>query len=108
MGIEDAEFNGYGFSIAHGVKFAAIERRDKGKAVEISKRIHINPPEDTWYQFEFHSSNDGEFVLYLNNSKGDRLVEIPALDSTYNRFDRIVIHGGQPYFVDNVRIVRIT
>jgi len=108
LGIEDAEFNGYGFSIAHGVKFAAIERRDKGKAVEISKRIHINPPEDTWYQFEFHSSNDGEFVLYLNNSKGDRLVEIPALDSTYNRFDRIVIHGGQPYFVDNVRIVRIT
>jgi len=107
LGIEDARFNGYGFSIAHGAKFAAIERRDQGKATEISERIHIDPPEDTWYQFEFHSSKDGKFVLFLNNSQGDRLFEISAVDLKYNRFDRIVIHGGQPYFVDNLRVVKM-
>jgi hypothetical protein len=71
-----------------------------------SKRINFNPPQNSWYQFEFHSSSDGKFALYLNNSQGDRLVGISAVDSRYNQFDRIVIHGGQPYYIDDIKIIK--
>ncbi len=107
LAIEDMEFNGYGFLVDHGANFAVIERRGKGIASEISKRINFNPPQDAWYQFEFHSSSDGKFELCLNNSQGEKLVEITAVDSIYNQFDRIVIHGGQPYFVDDIKIIKV-
>jgi len=106
VGIENMEFNGYGFSVAHGTNFAAIERRDNGRPSDISKRINFNPPQNSWYQFEFHSSSDGKFALYLNNSQGDRLLGISAVDSKYNQFDRIVIHGGQPYYIDDIKIIK--
>ena len=48
-----------------------------------------------------------KYMYYLGpcNSKGDRIAAITAVDSTYNHFDRIVIHGGQPYFIDDIKII---
>lgn len=106
LAIENEGFNGYGFYVNLAGKFAVIERRDGGIASKISRRSNFDPPQDEWYQFEFYSSSDGKFALYLNNSQGDRLLSITAVDSKYNQFDRIVIHGGQHYFVDNIKVIK--
>ncbi len=105
IAIEDAEFNGYGFGIAHASNFVEIERRDKGAATSISNRVQFNPPQDKWYNFELHANQDGKFSLYLNNSRGDRLVAVDATDSTYNEFDRVTIHGGHSYYIDDIKII---
>lgn len=108
IAIEDKSFNGYGFSIAHGGKFLVIERRDSGIAVEISGRVPFNAPRDSWYSFNFHSTPDGKFAIHINDEHGNRLSAITAIDSRYTFFDRIVIHGGHPYYVDTLKIVATT
>jgi len=105
IAIEDNSFNGYGFSIAHGSKFLVIERRDSGIPTEISGRVPFNAPKDAWYNFNFHSTPDGKFAIHINDKNGNRLSAITAVDSKYNNFDRIVIHGGHPYYVDGLKIV---
>jgi len=108
IAIEDNLFNGYGFSIAHGSKFLTIERRDSGIATEISGRVPFNAPKDSWYSFNFHSTPDGKFAIHINDENGKRLSAITAVDSKYNIFNRIVLHGGHPYYVDSLKIVATT
>lgn len=108
IAIEDSSFNGYGFSVAHGTKFLVIERRESGIAIEISGRVPFNAPQDSWYNFNFHSTPDGKFAVHINDKNGDRLSAITAVDSKFNNFDRIVVHGGHPYYVSSLKIVATT
>ena len=105
IAIEDNSFNGYGFSLAHSGKYLVIERRESGLATEISGRVPFNPPTDKWYNFDFHSTPDGKFALHINDEQGNRLSAATAVDSKYTLFDRIVIHGGHPYYVDGLKII---
>jgi hypothetical protein len=107
IAIEDNEFNGYGFAVAHGFNFIVIERRDGGGATEISQKISIIPPKNQWYKFELHTSIDGKLALYLDTSSGQRLGTVTAVDSTYSQFDRITIHGGYPYYLCGLKITKI-
>lgn len=105
IAIEDESFNGYGFAIAHGANYIAIERREFGISSEIGGRVPFNPPNDSWFNFEFHSTPDGKFALHINDIDGNRLSETTAVDSKYTLFDRVVIHGGHPYYVDGLKIL---
>lgn len=106
LSVEDSNFNGYGFCVAHKTNIVQIERRDNGSATLIGNRILSKLPEDEWYQFEFLSSIDGKFVLFLNNSHGSRLLGIAAVDSKYTQFDRITVHGGHQYYIDNLEVIK--
>ena len=46
-----------------------------------------------------------EMKLVLSNNKGDRLISLSAVDSKYSEFDRITIHGGKPYYIDEIKII---
>ena len=105
LAIEDANFNGYGLSVAHGRNIAQIERRDKGSATTISAGVQFNPPQDEWYKFEIHTTRSGRISLYLDDSQGNRLLSAAANDSIHTEFDRVTIHGGHPYYVDDFRII---
>ena len=107
IAIEDKEFNGYGFAVVHGGKFIEIERRENGvnQSIDGHKRKHFSPPVDQWYWFKFSIDRDGNIVLSLFDSSLTNIVSIQALDTKYTEFDRIVIHGGYPYYVDELKIV---
>ena len=107
LAIEGEKFNGYGFAVAQAYGWAEIERRDSGSStVCISDRIKFGPTKESWYSFEFIRLKSGEMTLYLYDSSGVKLVQVFANDKRYNSFDRIAVHGGYPYYIDDLKIIR--
>jgi len=106
LAIEDSHFNGYGFAVDNDKNTVYIERRDGGRRTRIGSESALNSPLlNQWYRFEFRMRTGGEFGLRLYSHSGEKLVEIALiLDSKYSQFDRIAVHGGFPYYVDELRI----
>ena len=107
LAVEDENFNGYGFSVAHDTNFVQIELREDGKPSKISRRNDFDCPKDDWYQFLFYIKKDGILELQIMNSKGNQLISLSGQNSKFDTFDRIVIHGGQPYYVDDIKVEAI-
>ena len=107
LAIENAAFDGYGFGIAHGLKTATIHKRIRGKYRLICDRYRFKSIKGEWYHFDFHVDEGNRLELCLDDSKGNRLVSIVAEDSEFRIFDRVVIHGGHPYYVDNIKVTRV-
>jgi hypothetical protein len=105
LAIENEGFSGYGFTVAHYSDVAWIERRDQGNAQRLSQRVQCKPPRDQWYQFEFYLKSDGAFELRLYDRSGREFCRVPGVtDKTYDSFDRVTVHGGFPYYIDDLRI----
>lgn len=105
LAIEDEDFNGYGFTVGHYSDVAWTERRDQGNPQILSQKASCNPPRDQWYQFEFYMKSGGEFELRLYDRSGSEFCRVPsAMDSTYHSFDRVTVHGGFIYYVDDLKI----
>lgn len=108
LAIEDNNFNGYGFCINHNNNTAHIERRDKGRAKPISKRLNLPALMDQWYKFLFYMKKDGIFTLKLFNKKKDLILELESnIDKGFGFFNRVVVHGGYPYYIDDLKIEKI-
>ena len=106
LAIEDSSFNGYGFQISHDNNYAYIERRDSGSPTTLGSSVSFNPPENAWYKFLFQMLCGGKFNLYIYDQNLNLLASITNVsDTTYNQFDRVVVHGGYEYYVDDL-IVR--
>jgi hypothetical protein len=108
LAIEAADFSGYGFCINHSRNTAWIERRDNAKPIVISPIININPIRDDWYHFEFHMKNEGKFRLLIFEKEGSLLNDLSSfIDNKYLFFTQIGVHGGFPYYVDDIKIETI-
>ena len=107
LAIEDENNNGYGFSVGHGRKITAIERRDKGTAhSEVLNFKRIAPPLSSWYHFMMCFGLNGKLSLSIHDASGIYLVDsIECKDNSYKEFDRIVVHGGYPYYIDDLKII---
>lgn len=105
LAIEDENFNGYGFTVAHYSDVAWIERRDQGNPEVLTQRVSCDPPRDQWYQFEFYLRGSGEFELRLYDRSGREFCRVPSVrDGKYRSFDRVTVHGGFIYYVDDLKI----
>lgn len=108
LAIEAADFSGYGFCINHSRNTVWIERRDLAKPVVISPIDNINPIRDNWYYFEFHMKNEGKFKLLILDKIGKQTIDIKSfIDNNYLFFTQIGVHGGFPYYVDDLKIETI-
>jgi hypothetical protein len=104
LAIEDNSFNGYGFVTNHSNNLS-IERRDGGTGTTIGAQTSDDPPEDSWYKFSFLLMPGGTFDLYYYDIDDTSLWSlINRSDATYSSFDRITVHGGYEYYVDDLRI----
>ncbi|EEB74849.1 DUF2341 domain-containing protein [Thermococcus sp. AM4] len=111
IGLEDDNFNGYSISIRHSKDDIWIDKRIKGIPTIISSRKYWNPPEDDWYFFRM-IIKQSDLILEVYNKNTWNRYELGAVpdasvsvsDTTYNTFDRVVIHGGYVYYVDSLRI----
>lgn len=105
LAVEDANFNGYGFAVAHGKNWVQIERRDSGKAKGISPPVVFNTPKNAWYHFKFFMRASGEFNLRLYDSSLVELVSVVSkTDRNYFSFDRVIVHGGHVYYIDDLKV----
>jgi hypothetical protein len=105
LAVEDSNFNGYGFAVDHLKNVVYIERRKDGTHNRLGSGVKVDPPMDQWYRFEFYMKRGGQFELRLYNHSGDELVTVPDVpDQAYSSFDRVVVHGGCPYYIDDLRI----
>ena len=108
LAIEDDGSNGYGFFINHKGNTFGIERRDGG----IGRNLVIGQhklPIDNWYKFEFKLKKGGSFDLFLYDHLERMIIGIvDAKDNNYNSFDRVSIHGGFEYYVDQLKLQHLS
>lgn len=108
VAVEDADFNGYGFSIGHASKCAWIERRDGARASIISDKSDLPEIKDKWYQVEFSVTKEGKLELTMRKEDGKQILKISgASDSTYKSFSRVAVHGGWPYYIDEIVLEKV-
>lgn len=106
LSILDENFNGYGFSVVANENSFWIEKRTNGNATTISQKIEFSMPNNRWYKFEFSWLKTGDCILDLYDLSDNLLgsVESTDLEKSYASFNRIGIHGGSEYFVDEISI----
>ena len=107
LAVEDENNNGYGFGVGHGTKITAIERRDNGVAhSEVLNFKRTTPPLSIWYHFMMCFGLNGKLSLSIHDASGIYLVDlIECKDNNYKEFDRVVVHGGYPYYIDDLKII---
>ncbi len=50
---------------------------------------------------------DNTFSLLLYNKNGRQLASLKSnADTTYNSFNRVAVHGGYDFYVDDMKVVR--
>ncbi|EHR79178.1 hypothetical protein OCC_01574 [Thermococcus litoralis DSM 5473] len=117
---EGSEYKGYTMGVVHNInnpnnEQIKIDRRDPSDpSVQRIGYTYIRVPEDEWYFFRMILDDlQLTFQIYTQGSAGWALryfttstpyAQVLASDSTYNSFDRVVIHGGYEYYVDSLRI----
>ncbi len=106
VGVEDSSFNGYSFAVNHNTNRIWIDRRDGGTPVRISARVPWDPPENGWYLWRLTLFENGTIAFGVYDLNGTPLAEVRATDSTYSSFDRVVVHGGYEYYVDELTLWR--
>lgn len=105
LALENSSFDGYGFTVDHSSNRVWIERRENGSARPIGQMVSFTPPSDQWYGFKFYVKSGGVLQLMLHSRSGAELLRTPeVVDDNYTSFDRVVVHGGYPYYVDDLRI----
>ncbi|WP_148040551.1 pilus assembly protein [Marichromatium sp. AB32] len=103
LSISDSDFDGYGV-VFTSTQFG-IEKRSDGNPSSLGSRQSWNRPENEWYRFVLTSYDDGEISLEVYDDRNQQLGSISGItDSSYSSFDRIVIHGGHTYYVDNLSV----
>jgi len=110
LAVEDNRGCGYGFCVSHkidGLVVYAIEVRENGICTEnIGDVLALrnDPLKDVWYNFYFQLTESGILHFGLNVSgRGPR--GILTKDSRYRKFTRVAVHGGHPYYVDDIQII---
>ncbi len=106
IGLEDPSFNGYTFTVDHLLGRIWIDRRDGGDPTRISARVSWDPPENEWYFWKMIFFANGTIAFQVYDLSGDLLAQVRATDTTYTSFDRIVVHGGYEYYVDELTLWR--
>ena len=107
LALENGDFDGYGFVVDHSGNTVWIERRDNGSGVRIEEMVSFTAPVGEWYRFQLDMKTGGRLQLVLYSRSGAELIRTPEVsDEKYTSFDRVVVHGGFPYYVDDLEIAR--
>lgn len=105
LALENSDFDGYGFAVDHGNNNAWIERRENGVPTPIGSKVSLKLPTDEWYRFELYLGVGRQLRLKLYDHAEKELLDIADVsDDKLDSFDRVAVHGGSPYYVDELKI----
>ncbi len=106
IGLENGSFDGYTFAVNHNTGKIWIDRRTDGSPTRISATVSWDPPEDSWYFWRMIFFENHTLAFQVLDQSGHVLAEVRATDSAYGEFDRVVVHGGWEYYVDDLMLWR--
>lgn len=101
----NGDFDGYGFYTQHPTGNLVIEKRTAGVASAIGAALAFDAPDDAWYKFVFYIGVTGQLSVFIYNAAGTYMASIvDRKDTSYTSFDRVVIHGGYEFYVDDLKV----
>jgi hypothetical protein len=107
--IENSSFSGYGIIVNHSSNTVGIEERSSGSGSSLGASVPLNPDENNWYKFRFDMKTGGTFDFYHLDIDDNVLASaLNRSDATVSSFDRVTIHGGYEFFMDDLRIRKYT
>jgi hypothetical protein len=108
LAIEDHHFNGYGFAVDRKAHTVFIEQRHEGNRNEDKP---LSPPKqlgtsflECWYHFELVVEAKRLRLRLYDPDSGTQISTPWVRDNQFSSFDRVVVHGGRPYYVDDLKI----
>jgi hypothetical protein len=108
LAIEDHHFNGYGFAVDRKAHTMFIEQRHEGNRNEDKP---LSPPKqlgtsflECWYHFELVVEAKRLRLRLYDPDSGTQISTPWVRDNQFSSFDRVVVHGGRPYYVDDLKI----
>lgn len=107
IGLEGSAFDGYSFGVDHNSDVLFIDRRSGGGATRITSAVPASVPEDDWYRVTLARSGSS-LVATAYDALGNQLGQVSATDSTFSSYDRVVVHGGHQFYVDDLSVVGTT
>ena len=102
LALTDASFDGYGVNVNHGNDSFSIERRDGGQATTLGS-VPYDAIEDDWVQIRL-DRNGASLAATVSTAGGVVLATVTATDTSHGGSDRVVVHGGYEYFVDDITV----
>jgi len=104
-GLEDGNWDGYNVRRQAYVSSTGqfgYEKRDNAKSVSY-KTISMTQPYKNWYITELKRYGSSlSAVLYKGNR--EKVGSVSGSDSSFSSFDRIVIRGGRPYYMEWIAV----
>lgn len=116
FGLENADKEGYGLRLVYPSGITPydpvrIEKRDPGVVPLASGGGSNQLPKNKWCFVRFEMCQGWTFNLhfYKNgySSSSTNIISVFGLDTylpSYSSFDRVAVHGGYDYYIDNMRI----
>ncbi len=110
LGIEDSSYNGYSIQLtdpAGGAGNLCIETRTAGTGSNCNIATQaVSTSMNTWYEMRFRRYGTNNLEVDFMDADGLVLLQSTSgTDSTYTSgFDRVIIHGGEPFLIDDVRL----
>jgi hypothetical protein len=107
LSLENESFNGYGFCINPIARFCALEGRKNGQSTGVFSMVEFIIPNNRWYIVEFFLAENwyAEIKIY-DTSKSMICKSNYTFKQEIVTFDRVAIHGGVNYNIDNILIER--
>ncbi|MDY6951983.1 MAG: hypothetical protein SWE60_10750 [Thermodesulfobacteriota bacterium] len=84
-----------------------MELRENGISTENigdGLALRHDPLKDVWYYFYLQLTDYGILHFSIDVS-GCRLLGISAQSTRYQEFTRVAVHGGHPYYLDDIKII---
>lgn len=108
LGIENSSNNGYSFSVTFGTgtNNLVIQKRTASAPTTLGTAGSFTLNTSTWYHVIFGSNGStNSLTLQIIDASGNVASAAATNDSTYSgAFDRVLVHGGQPYYVDDLNV----
>lgn len=111
-GLENASFNGYTINRSadhNNTGRFGYERRNNGNGSN-SNTTNLFQPRNNWYRTELRhcSANSNNMSATLYNDDRSVVGSTNGTDNTYSSFDRVIVHGGRPYYLDFMAVTKYT
>ena len=112
LGLEDSSYNGYSVQLtdpAGGAGNLCIETRAAGTGGNCDvASVGVSTAMNTWYEMRLRRYGTNNLEVDFRDQYGFTILQSSSgTDSSYSSgFDRMVIHGGEPFLVDDIRLRR--
>lgn len=106
IAIVNSSGNGYGVSVSEtSIEISTRSNYALQTAIATSSIARTNL---VWYKVELVSNSNNTFTANRYDAAGNLINSVnSSANTTYTSFDRVAILGGNPYYIDSIKVERL-